>query len=571
MLDDRSALTDLFRDDDYLRRHNTRSALCMPLLKQSRLVAVIYLENSLTSGVFTSARTALLELLASEAAISLENAQLYRELREREHESREIVDSIPAMAWSAHADGTPEFFNRQYLDYVGLSAKDVSAWGWTGTVHPDDIDQFVAAWQRSIASGLPGEAEARVRRGDGEYRWFLQRAKPLRDEAGNIAKWYGINTDIEARKRAETELRRAYDSFTQAQRLSQTGSFITDLHEQHTWSEEAHRILGLERGTKITMQAIRELIHSDDLPSFESAISRAITGVNVDFAFRIVTHANVEKHVRGAAHAMEWIEGRPVMVGALQDVTESKVREEALNRARTELAHVARVGSLSILTASIAHEVSQPLSGIITNVGACLRMLDAEPPNVDGARQTAKRTIRDSNRAAEVINRLRALYSKSELTLEPLDLNEATREVIALSLSELQRNGVVLQSALADELPRVAGDRIQLQQVILNLLRNGADAMLGVHGRPRHLLLRTEAEAGEGVRVTVRDVGAGFDLASKSNLFEAFYTTKPDGMGIGLSICRSIIERHHGRIWAEANEGPGATFLFSLPQLCESV
>ncbi len=258
-----------------------------------------------------------------------------------------------------------------------------------------------------------------------------------------------------------------------------------------------------------------------------------------------------------------------MMVGALQDMTASKLAEEALNRARTELAHVARIGSLSILSASIAHEVNQPLSGIITNASTCLRMLDADPPNVDGARQIARRTIRDVNRAAEVVSRLRALYSKDELTLEPLDLNEAAREVIALSLSELQRNGVILQSALADDLPRIAGDRIQLQQVIVNLLRNGADAMLAVHDRPRQLLIRTEAEAGQSVRVSVRDVGKRFDPTSKSNLFEAFYTTKRDGMGIGLSICRSIIERHLGRIWAEANDGPGATFLFSIPGISE--
>jgi signal transduction histidine kinase len=192
-------------------------------------------------------------------------------------------------------------------------------------------------------------------------------------------------------------------------------------------------------------------------------------------------------------------------------------------------------------------------------------MLDADPPNVEGARETARRTIRDGNRASEVIMRLRALFSKREFTLEPLDLNEATREVIALSLGEVQRNRVALQSELADDLPNVIGDRIQLQQVILNLLRNASDAMLGLHDRPRPVLIRTEREDGDRVRVSVRDAGVGVDAQSMNKLFDTFYTTKSNGMGIGLSVSRSIIERHHGRLWAEPNDGPGTTFSFSIP------
>lgn len=255
-----------------------------------------------------------------------------------------------------------------------------------------------------------------------------------------------------------------------------------------------------------------------------------------------------------------------MFVGALQDVTESMVAEEALNRARSDLAHVARVTTLSTLTASIAHEVNQPLSGIITNAGTCLRMLDANPPNVEGARETARRTIRDGNRASDVITRLRALFSKKEFSLESVDLNEATREVITLSRSELQRNRVVLESELADDLPNLTGDRVQLQQVILNLLRNASDAMVDVHDRPRQLLVKTEQMDGDRVRLTVRDAGIGVDPQVVDKLFDAFYTTKRDGMGIGLSVSRSIIERHHGRLWAERNDGPGTTFAFLVPR-----
>jgi PAS domain S-box-containing protein len=352
-----------------------------------------------------------------------------------------IVNTIPALVWSATIDGSAEFFNQHYLDYIGLTAEQASGSGWRSTVHPDDLGNLVAAWEEMKNAGVGGEIEARLRRADGEYRWFLLRTNPLRDERGEIVKWYGINTDIEDRKRTEN----------------------------------------------------------------------------------------------------------------------------ALNDARAELAHVARVSMLNALTASIAHEVNQPLSGIITNASTCLRMLDASPPNVEGARETARRMLRDGNRAADVIARLRALFSKKETRVESLDLNDATREVIALSSSNLQRGRVVLEAELADDLPRVTGDRVQLQQVILNLLHNALDAMDGIHDRPRELLIRTEREDADGVRLTVRDAGVGIDRRSIDKLFDAFYSTKSAGMGVGLAVSRSIIESHRGRIWAASNEDSGATFAFSIP------
>jgi len=231
---------------------------------------------------------------------------------------------------------------------------------------------------------------------------------------------------------------------------------------------------------------------------------------------------------------------------------------------------VARVTSLA-LTASIAHEVNQPLSGIITNASTCLRMLAADPPNVDGARETAQRTIRDGHRASDVITRLRALFSKKDATTESVNLNEATREVIALSWSELQRSRVILRAELGDDLPPVTGDRVQLQQVILNLLLNASEAMSGVDDRPRQLVIRTERDEGGRVRLTVQDAGGGFEPQDADKLFEPFYTTKSGGMGIGLSVSRSIIESHHGRLWAAPNDGPGAAFSFSIPRGLEDM
>jgi PAS domain S-box-containing protein len=364
------------------------------------------------------------------------------DLRASERNLQQIIDTIPAMAWAAATDGQAEFFNQHYLDFVGLTAGDARGWGWTSAVHPEDVGALAAIWQGVLASGTPGEAEARLRRRDGRYRWFLFRVNPLRDEHGVIVKWYGVNTDIEDRKLAQ----------------------------------------------------------------------------------------------------------------------------EARDRMRTELAHVTRAMSLGALTASIAHEVNQPLSGIITNASTCLRMLASDPPDVAGARETAKRTIRDGNRATAVVARLRALFSKREFTPELLDLNDVTREVIELLMSDLQRNGVLLQSELAADLPAVVGDRVQLQQVVLNLIRNASDAMSGVTDRPRQLTIITRHEEGGHVRLSVRDAGEGLDPQDVDKLFDAFYTTKSGGMGIGLSVSRSIVERHEGRLWAEPNAGPGATFSFSIPR-----
>jgi C4-dicarboxylate-specific signal transduction histidine kinase len=239
--------------------------------------------------------------------------------------------------------------------------------------------------------------------------------------------------------------------------------------------------------------------------------------------------------------------------------------EEALSRARSELAHVSRLTTLSALTASIAHEINQPLAGIITNASTCLRMLDAEPPNLEGAKATAQRTIRDGNRTFDVIQRLRALFEKKTAAHEPMDINDAARDVIAFSTAELHRARVALRLDLDNTLPAVTGDRVQLQQVILNLLLNGADAMSEVEDRPRDLIVTTEAEKDGRVRLSVRDVGVGVQPDATEKLFEAFHTTKPNGMGIGLAISRSIIESHEGRLWAEPNDGPGATFVFSIP------
>jgi PAS domain S-box-containing protein len=380
----------------------------------------------------------------------------------------------------------------------------------------------------------------------------------------------GYLRDITERKRAEHELRRSEAFLAEAQHLSRIGSFSWRVAtDEIAWSEQLYRIFQIDRDAQVTFELIGTRIHPEDLSLFQEHIERSRRDRgDVQLEIRLQMPDGAIKYVDVAAH-FRGDHGRLEYFGAVQDVTERRASEEALSKARSELSHVARVTSLGVLTASIAHEVNQPLSGIVTNASTCLRMLAADPPNVDGARETARRTIRDGNRASEVITRLRALYGKKEPTIESVDLNEATREVIALSLSELQRNRVILRPELADDLPPVTGDRVQLQQVILNLIRNGSDAMSSVDDRPRQLVIRTERDEGDRVSLTVQDAGTGFDPQAVDRLFEGFYTTKNDGMGIGLSVSRSIIESHHGRLRATLNNGPGAAFSFSIPRAPE--
>jgi signal transduction histidine kinase len=306
-------------------------------------------------------------------------------------------------------------------------------------------------------------------------------------------------------------------------------------------------------------------VHPDDISLLREVADQTRDAMDdFDWQYRLLMPDGSTKYLHEVARATRDEKGHLEYIASVQDVTARRIADEALANARSELTTVARDTSLGVFTASIAHEVNQPLSGIITNASTCLRMLDANPPNLEGARETARRTLRDGNRASEVIARLRTLYREDDPTLELLDLNEITREVIALSMSDLQRNRIAVQFELAKNLPTFTGDRIQLQQVILNLVRNASEAMTEVDDRPRRLLIRTEQDK-DCVRMRVRDTGVGIDPASMHKLVDAFYTTKSDGMGIGLSVSHSIIEKHDGRLWADPNKGPGATFSFSIP------
>ncbi|ABF39848.1 PAS/PAC sensor signal transduction histidine kinase [Candidatus Koribacter versatilis Ellin345] len=508
----------------------------------------------------------LLESKEQQYHVRVELQKALDEIRKSEAKLHQVIDTIPTLAWCNLPDGPNEFLSKRWHEYTGLSPEESHGWGWQTAFHPEDLPALMKKWMELIETGEPDEIESRLRRYDGVYRWFLIRVEPFRDETGTIVRWYGTSTDIEERKQAEERSRRSEAFLAEGLNLARVGNFSWLVEtDDIKWSDQLYQIFEFEPGQPITFEKIGSRVHPDDVHTLYNMIEKAQRNVSdFEYEHRLLMPDGSVKYLRLVAHAGRNSEHQVEYIGAVQDVTQRHLADDALARARSQLANVSRVTSLGVLTASIAHEVNQPLSGIITNASTCLRMLSAEPPNVEGARETALRTIRDGNRAADVISRLRTLFTRKDRSAEAVDLNDATKEVIALALNELHRGKVVLRPELGDDLPPVIGDRVQLQQVIMNLMRNASDAMSTIHDRPRDLLIRTESD-GEAVRLSVTDSGVGFDAQSADRLFEAFYTTKNDGMGIGLSISRSIIEAHQGRLWATPNQGPGATFCFSLP------
>jgi PAS domain S-box-containing protein len=781
-------------------------------------------------------------------------------LQRSERELREVVETIPSMAWSAAPDGAAEFFNRRWLDYAGLTADQARGWGWTVAVHPDDLKVLLDYWQTVMASGQSGEIEGRLRRFDGVYRWFLFRATASLDDNGRVVKWYGTNTDIEERKRAEGALKRSEAYLAEAQRLTHTGSCALDgtSREILYWSEEMFRLFGFDRQQGLPMwDQLVQRIHPEDRDKFRKAGDRTfLEKVDCDVEFRIVKPDGTVKHIHGIGHPVlstngelvqvvgtmvditeprraaealrqsesylaqaqrlahisswaweipsrialyiseEWYRiygfdpkdgmpsweqrlqrvhpedrarfqgtidraiaeksdydvefrtlpphgpgryihsvGHPVLgpsgellqfVGVSMDVTESKQAEEAfrfivvgtaattgsdffqslvqhmaqalraryafvttcddqkhartlafwkgdgfgenfefdiadtpsekvlhgelchyrqglqglfpldkvladwqaesylglpmldrsnrvighiailddrpmeadlraldllkifasraaaelkrqraedelqtalqererLRRAQAELAHINRVSTMGELTASLAHEIKQPIGAAVTNAEACVRLLDLDQPDLPEAREAALEMVKDARRAADIIDRVRSLYQKGSSKLDVVDLNEVIGEMVIMLQNEANRHSITIRTDLAGELPKVLADRVQLQQVLMNLMLNGIEAIRDTSGG---LSIKSQLAENGQLLISVTDTGVGLPPENTDKMFDAFFTTKTQGTGLGLAITRSIIESHAGRIWATANSGRGATFYFTLP------
>jgi PAS domain S-box-containing protein len=378
-----------------------------------------------------------------------------------------------------------------------------------------------------------------------------------------------LREQLTERRRAEEELRRSEAHLAEGQRISHTGSWSWNVDTgEMFWSQEHFRIFGFDPETaKPSYPMFLERIHPKDRPFVEQTVDRAVLErSDLEMEYRIVLTDGSTKYLHSLGHPVIRKSGHLVeFVGTVMDVTEHKLGEEALRKAQAELAHVTRLTTLGELTTSIAHEVNQPLAAVSLNANACLRWLAGDAPNLTESRQAIDRIIKEANRASEVIGRIRALARKTPPRKDRVDINDVLLEVIALARGELRRNRVELQTQLADGLPPALADRVQLQQVILNLIINGIEAINSVSGGRREMLISSARHEDAGMLVAVRDSGAGLDSANFDQLFNAFYTTKPDGLGMGLAISRSIIEAHGGRLWATANTSSGAIFQFTLP------
>ncbi|CAB3751886.1 PAS domain-containing sensor histidine kinase [Paraburkholderia humisilvae] len=479
----------------------------------------------------------------------------------------------PMMVWSARADGYLDFVNDRWMNHTGLTLDEARGSGWQSAIHPDDLNGALLAWRKLIDSRAEGACECRMGSKARGYRWSVSVANPLCDVSGSVIRWYGALLDIEDRKRAEDKLGLSQDCLDDAQRLTRTGSFAFDPRTGALcWSREMYRIYGYEESAKPSLDRILARTHHEDVGNVARVFDQiAVERHDVDTEHRLLMPDGTIKEIRMLAHPVIHRGNLYRYAGTVIDVTEARASARRLQEAHAELAHATRIATLGELTASIAHEVSQPLTAIETNGAASLRWLRRDTPDLQEVTLAIERIRRDARRANDVIRQLRALARKDVSARKPGSINAVIRDALPLAQSQLMRDHVTLELDLDVGLPRIELDVVQMQQVIINLVTNASQAMSGIVDRARKLTMRTLPNDRGGVRVIVRDAGTGFPDNHNETMFTPFFTTKPNGMGMGLSISRTIIESHGGTIWMLNNAGPGAQVIFDLPGLDDRV
>jgi len=494
-----------------------------------------------------------------------------RAVRESEYKLRQIIDTVPSIVWTLGPDGENTYANRRLLDYIGVSRKDFRKRGWQRFVHPDDLPGTLKAFHHAIETGTSYEAVHRVRRSDGEFRWHRERGEPLRDREGRIIQWYGLSIDVDEAKKAEDRLRRSEAYLAEAQRLSHSGVAAYNETDILYGSEETFRIWGFESAQGVpSREAVNQRIHPDDRDRLNAEVQRAVSEKrNYSFAYRIVLPDGTIKHLETIGRPAFSKSGELVEIVTTQiDVTERKRAQEEHQRLRqleADLAHMNRLSKMGELAASLIHEITQPIASARNNARAALNFFDNQPSDLSEIKEALGCVVGDVDRAGHIVDRMRDHIKKAPPRKDRFYLNEAINEVVALARSALTENEVSVETRLAEGTGSAEGDRVQLQQVALNLILNAVEAMSSVEAGPRELLISTERSQENALLVAVRDSGPGINPEHLERVFEAFYTTKSSGVGMGLSICRSIINAHGGRLWAEANDPRGAVFQFTLP------
>jgi len=617
-------------------------------------------------------------------------------LRESEYKLRQIIETVPGLIWSTAPDGEPIHLNQRMLDYSGMQFEDYLHRGWEALLHPDDFPETASAFYHAIQTGTSYQTVHRLRRADGEFRWYHVRGEPLRDREGRIIQWYGLSVDIDEAKKAEDRLRRSEAYLAEAERLSHTGTAVYNETEISYWSDEAASLFGFDPLQGIpSREAVWKRIHPDDLDRVNENIEHGVRERR-SFAneFRIILPDGTVKHIEAtnnpvfsasgelleivatgvdvterkrakqalresegkfrdyAETASDWFweigpdykftlltenafgsrptdrigtafgdhaldletepekwrlmqatldsrepfrdfvyrglggNGSPMYVNASgkpvfdangefggyrgtgTDVTarmRAQEEHERLRQLESDLAHINRLSVMGELTASLAHEIAQPIATARNNARAATHFLERGPPELSQVREALACVVEDADRAGDILDRIRDHIKKAPPRKECVDLNKAINDVITLAQGAIIKNRVSVQTRLTEGPSHVQADCVQMQQVVLNLILNAVESMSSVEAGPRELLISTEQNQTGDVHVAVRDSGPGIDPEHLERVFEALYTTKSSGMGMGLSICRSIIDAHAGRLWADVNEPRGAVFQFTLP------
>jgi PAS domain S-box-containing protein len=499
--------------------------------------------------------------------IEAENA-----LRESETRFRELADNISQFAWTADAKGWIYWYNKRWHDYAGTTLEGMQGWGWQKVHHPEHVDRVVQRIRQSFEDGTPWEDTFPLRSKDGTYRWFLSRALPIRNEAGEIIRWFGTNTDVTEQIEAENALREINATLEQRveaetqERLhiwnvSQDLLVVADVEGKYLSVNPAWTATLGWSEADLVGRSSQWLLHPDDQEKTRAEIRHLAAGRNT---------VRFETRFRHGDGSYRWISWKAVPEGGRhyamgRDITELKDAENELREARRELALVSRRATLAAMLAAIAHEIKQPLAAIVSNASAGSRFLSKTPPIVDDACIAFKAIAADAFRADEIIQSVRAMFSQSDEMLTPLDVNELIRQTIRLVRGELETARIAIQLELASQLHIISAHRGQLQQVVLSLVTNAVDAMRTITERSRVLKVKSEAVEMDHIAISVEDSGTGIDPKNMDQIFDAFFTTKSNGMGMGLAVCQSIVEAHGGTLSASTGVPYGSVFRIALP------
>jgi PAS domain S-box-containing protein len=487
---------------------------------------------------------------------------------------RELADNMSQFAWLTDASGRRTWFNKRWHDYTGTTLEDMKGMKWQKLVHPDHVERVNKSIRESHESGEPWEDTYPLRGRDGNFRWFLTRAVPIRNETGDVVRWFGTNTDVTRQVEAERALRSLNESleYRVAEQAKERDRIWNVSQDLLAVADTNGTLLSVNPAWTATLGwSERDMLgrtadwlrHPDDMARTHLELARLVGGR------KTLLFENRLRHKDGSYRWLSWTavhdEGRVYAVA--RDVTDLKNAEEQLRVSRHELAQVSRQTTMGAMTASIAHEVNQPLAAIVASASAGLRWLASDRPDLPEVRAVLERIVSDGHRASKVITGIRSMFGKDRGETSALTVNNLIDEVLNLVNGEPVGHRISLQRQMNDRLPKVMADRVQMQQVLLNLTMNAIDAMSSITNRERVLTVKSEEFESDHVLITLQDSGSGIDPTHMDRIFDAFFTTKDRGMGVGLSICRSIIESHGGQLWASPNNPHGTNFYVKLPRV----